>query len=84
MIPRRQVTFFVLFIEFFLVGYGYLSEMSLFELRERLIIVKQEQKVKENKIRLKNSKSKDKQMVRLMKKVDVIKVRRAKRAEENK
>ena len=73
-----------MFIKFNLVGYGYLSEMSLFELRERLIIVRQEQKTKEEKIRLRNSKNKDKQMVRLMKKVDVIKVRRAKRAEENK
>ena len=57
--------------------------MSLFELRERLITVKQEQKVKENKIRLRNAKTKDKQMGRLMKKVDVIKARRVKRAEEN-
>ena len=73
-----------MFIKFNLVGYGYLSEMSLFELRERLIIVRQEQKTKEEKIRLRNSKNKDKQMVRLMKKVDVIKARRAKRAEENK
>ena len=67
-----------------IVGYGYLSEMSLFELRERLIIVRKEQKAKEKKIRLANSKNKDKQMVRLMKKVDVIKARRAKRAAENK
>ncbi len=66
------------------MGYGYLSEMSLFELRERLIIVRKEQKAKEKKIRLANSKNKDKQMVRLMKKVDVIKARRAKRAAENK
>jgi len=66
------------------VGYGYLSEMSLFELRERLIIIRKEQKAKEKKIRLANSKNKDKQMVRLMKKVDVIKARRAKRAAENK
>ena len=58
--------------------------MSLFELRERLIIVRQEQKTKEEKIGLRNSKNKDKQMVRLKKKVDVIKARRAKRAEENK
>ncbi len=58
--------------------------MSLFELRERLIIVRKEQKAKEKKIRLANSKNKDKQMVRLMKKVDVIKARRAKRAAENK
>ena len=66
------------------MGYGYLSEMSLFELRERLIIIRKEQKAKEKKIRLANSKNKDKQMVRLMKKVDVIKARRAKRAAENK
>jgi len=34
------------------MGFGYLSEMSLFELRERLLKVKAEQKVAEEKIRL--------------------------------
>jgi hypothetical protein len=66
------------------VGYGYLSEMSLFELRERLITVKEDAKKREKAIRLRNSKAKDKKMVGLMKKVDVIRARRAKRAEENK
>ena len=56
--------------------------MSLFELRERLIVVRAEEKKRVKAVRLKNSKDKDKKMVSLMKKVDVIRARRAKRVEE--
>ena len=83
MIQQKQVTF-SLHLIILIVGYGYLSEMSLFELRERLIIIKEEQKKIENKKRLINAKNKDKKMNRLMKRVDIIKARRQKRRVENK
>jgi len=68
----------------FLVGYGYLAEMSLFELRERLIVVKEAKKKLETKRRIKHSKQKDIHIEKIMKKVEVIQARREKRKIENK